>query len=454
MHNSPNIEADVQRRILDAVDSLAPALVTALSDAVRIPSINPRYPGQTYADHIGRESEVSALVGDIYRSAGADVDMVTEEKDRDNACGRIAGAGGGPSLIFNGHVDVVPANASKWSRDPFSGLVTDTDVHGRGATDDKGGVISAAFAALALARAGVRLKGDLILHAVVGEETGDHLLGTSAVLDAGYTADAAIVVEPTSYDGTTPKLATVSPGGLWFSLTLEGKVAHSSLRGRALQPTLEGERLGVNTIDKFWVVYQALRNLEDEWAQSDRHPDYLPGHFSILPAVLTAHPQGFQVPFALADTLTVEYSVTHNPDRSNDDVVAEIERVVRTACALDPWLREHTPVFEWKLLWPPFTAPADHPLIPALVSAHSTALGKVDGSLPPLREGFFGLCDITWMDTIGLQGVMYGPGVALTAHAEDEYVPIEQLIIAAKTYALTAVEFCGLSEPSDPSPRS
>jgi hypothetical protein len=78
VHNSPNIEADVQRRILDAVDSLAPALVTALSDAVRIPSINPRYPGQTYADHIGRESEVSALVGDIYRSAGADVDMVTE----------------------------------------------------------------------------------------------------------------------------------------------------------------------------------------------------------------------------------------------------------------------------------------------------------------------------------------------------------------------------------------
>jgi acetylornithine deacetylase len=451
MHSGQNHDSLMRQRVIDAVDALAPALVETLSEAVRIPSINPRYPGQVYADHIGRESEVSALLADLYRSAGADVEMVTAEKGRDNACARLSGTGGGRSLIFNGHVDVVPANAAKWSRDPFSGLVTDTAVHGRGSTDDKGGVVSAAFAALALERAGVRLKGDLILQAVVGEETGDHLLGTSAVLDAGYTADAAVIVEPTSYDGTTPKLATVSPGGLWFSLTLEGKVAHSSLRGRALQPTLEGERLGVNTIDKFWVVYQALRNLEDEWAQNDRHPDYLPGHFSILPGVLEAHPEGFRVPFALADTLTVEYSVTHNPDRSNRDVIAEIENVVRTACALDPWLRQHTPVFEWKLLWPPYTAPQEHPLIPALVSAHSTALGGADGSAPPIREGFFGLCDITWMDTIGLQGVMYGPGVSLTAHAEEEYVPIEQLIVAAKTYALTAMEFCGLSQPSDPS---
>jgi len=352
----------------------------------------------------------------------------------------------GPSILFNGHVDVVPANASKWSRDPFSGLVTDTDVHGRGATDDKGGVVAAAFAALALKRAGVKLKGDVVLQAVVGEETGDHQYGTSAALDAGYTADAAVIVEPTSYDGTTPKLATVSAGGLWFSLSFEGKAAHSSLRGRALHPTLDGETLGVNTVDKFWVVYQALRNLEDQWAQHDRHPHYVPGHFSILPAVLDAHPTGFKVPFALADTLTVEYSVTHNPARTNEDVIAEIEHAVRSACALDPWLREHTPIFEWKLLWAPYTLSPDHPLLPALTSAHSAALGAIDESRLPELSGFFGLCDITWMDARGLQGVMYGPGVGNTAHAEDEYVPIEQLVVAAKTYALTALAFCGLAE--------
>src|SRR5690606_37950943 len=52
-------QGDARTRILDAVDALAPRLVQTLSDAIRIPSINPRYPGQRYQDHIGRESEVS-----------------------------------------------------------------------------------------------------------------------------------------------------------------------------------------------------------------------------------------------------------------------------------------------------------------------------------------------------------------------------------------------------------
>jgi acetylornithine deacetylase len=431
---------------IDAVDRLATRLVNTLSEVVQIPSINPRYPGQRYEDHIGRDSEVSTLLGDLYRSAGADVELVAKEKGRDNACARIPGAGGGSSLMFNGHVDVVPANAERWKVAPFSGRVTDTAVHGRGATDDKGGVVAAAFAAIALKEAGIALKGDLIFQAVVGEETGDHAFGTSAALEAGYTADAAIVVEPTSYDGSTPALATVSAGGLWFSLSMVGKAAHSSLRGRALQPTLDGAHLGVNVVDKFWVVYQALRNLEDEWAEYDRHPDYVPGHFSVLPAVVNAHPTGFDVPFALADMLTVEYSVTHNPARTNREVIDEIERVVRTACSLDPWLREHEPVFEWKLLWEPYTLDASHPLIPAISSAHSAALGVSDGSLAPIRDGFFGLCDITWLTEQGVDGVMYGPGVGNTAHAEDEYVPIDQLLIAAKTYALTAIRFCGVAD--------
>lgn len=433
-------------RAIDAIDRLAPRLVETLSEVIQIPSINPRYPGQRYEDHIGLESEVSELLADLYRTAGADVELVAKEKGRDNACGRITGTGGGSSLMFNGHVDVVPANAAKWHVPPFSGQITDTDVHGRGATDDKGGIVAAAFAAIALKQAGIALKGDLIFQAVVGEETGDHAFGTSAALEAGYLADAAIVVEPTSYDGTIPALATVSAGGLWFSLALVGKAAHSSLRGRALQPTLAGDRLGVNTVDKFWVVYQALRNLEDQWAQNDRHPNYVPGHFSILPAVVDAHPSGFKVPFALADTLTVEYSVTHNPARTNQEVIDEIESVVRIACSLDPWLAEHEPVFEWKLLWEPYTLSPTHPLIPAISSAHSAALGHLDGSLAPVSDGFFGLCDITWLTQQGVDGVMYGPGVGNTAHAEDEYVPIDQLLIAAKTYALTAIRFCGVED--------
>jgi len=443
--SSPTLEQDLSQTVIDAVDRLAPQLVQTLSDAVRIPSINPKYPGQEYDEHVGREGEVSELVADLYRSAGASVELVAVEEGRDNACGRIKGTGGGRSLLLNGHVDVVPANYAKWKQDPFSGQITDTAVHGRGATDNKGGVISAAFAAIALVAAGVRLNGDLVLHAVVGEEVGDHECGTTAATAAGYTADAAIVVEPTNFADGAPNLSTVTPGGLWFSITLAGKTAHSSLRGLTIHPTLESENLGVNTIDKYFTIYTALRDLEHRWARTDRHSHYVPGYFSVLPGVLEAHPVGFRVPFALADTLTVEYCVSHHPGRTNEEIVAEVESVVRTACANDPWLSSHPPIFDWKLLWPPYNAPAEMDLIPAIVAAHSVAMGGTDGSRPPIREGFFGLCDATWLDEAGIPGVIYGPGIALTAHAEEEFVPIHQLITAAKTYALTAMEYCGVS---------
>lgn len=441
----PEPELALRERVLAAVDALTPRMIESVAAAVRIPSINPKYPGQVYDDHVGRESEVSALIAEIYREAGAEVEMVSVEAQRDNACARLVGSGGGRSLLLNGHVDVVPANAEKWSEDPFSGRVTDTAVHGRGATDNKAGVVAAAYAALALAKAGVKLQGDLVLQAVVGEEVGDHEAGTTAAVSAGYTADAAIVVEPSHFDDGDPNYAMSTPGGLVFRVTLQGKTAHSSLRGMTVHPTLRGEALGVNTIDKYWVVYSALRELENRWALTDRHPDFVPGYFNLLPGVLEAHPVGFRVPFAHPDELVVEYCVAHHPDRTNAEVIAEVEAVITAACANDSWLAANPPQVEWTLLWPPYNAPEDLDVVPALRAAHSDALGAFDGSRPALREGFMGLCDATWLQEAGIPGVIYGPGAATTAHAEGEYVPIHQIITAAKTYALTAVRYCGVA---------
>lgn len=434
----------LRQRIIAAVDRMAPEIVDSLAQIVRIPSINPKYPGQDHDRLVGAEGDVARLVQDLHRAAGAEAELITVEQGRDNACARIRGLGDGPSLLLNGHIDVVPPNREAlWTHRPFSGLVTETAIHGRGATDAKGGVIAAAYAAIALKKAGVRLAGDLVLQAVVGEEVGDHDAGTTAALSAGYAADAAVVCEPSNFTEEPPNLVPVTPGMLWFSLALEGKAAHSGLRGLTIHPTLEGESLGVNTVDKFWVVYQALRQLEDTWAQRDRHELFRPGYFNILPGVLRANPEGVEVPFFLADRLSVEYCVYHHPDRSNTEVVEEIERTVRQACANDPWLTAHEPRFEWKLLWPPYTAPQEHALLPAIEQAHSEAVHGPGSLRRPVREGFLGVCDITWMKQRGIDGVVYGPGVGRTAHAENEYVPIHQLITSAKTYALAALSYCG-----------
>jgi acetylornithine deacetylase len=79
------------------------------------------------------------------------------------------------------------------------------------------------------------------------------------------------------------------------------------------------------------------------------------------------------------------------------------------------------------------------------MKAHSDAVGGFDLATPPKQEGFLGVCDLTWMDAQGIDGLVYGPGVGRTAHAENEYVPIHQIITAVKTYALSAMDYCGVS---------
>lgn len=433
--------------VLDRIDSLADAIVETVSEIIRIPSVNPKYPGQDYDAVVGAEGEVSRVMADLYRRAGATVEMVTVEAGRDNACARISGTGTGSSLLFNGHVDVVPAErVDAWTDGPFSGLLKDGRIYGRGATDMKGGLVSHAFAAIALAETGVRLQGDLVMQSVVGEEVGDHTAGTTATLEAGYLADAAIVCEPTSFTEAPAVVVPVTPGLLSFRVELDGKAAHSGLRGLTIHPTLNGEALGVNTIDKFWVVYQALRNLEDEWAHTNRHPLFANGYFGILPGVLRANPKGVYAPLFLADTLTVEYCIYHHPDRTNEEVMEEVEAAIARAAQGDSWLRNNPPRVVWDLLWPPYSLDPSSTLLQTVLSSHELAYSHSGLDAPAQQGGFFGVCDVTWMDRKGIEGLIYGPGVANTAHAENEYVPVDQLIAAAKTYALAAIRHCGLAE--------
>lgn len=146
------IDPALEDRVLAEIDALSDALVDALRRAVRIASVEPKYPGQSYEDLVGREGEVARLVSAVHAEAGAETELVAIEPGRDNACARIPGAGGGRSLVFNGHIDVVPVgNPDTWTQaDPFSGEVADGRVLGRGSgdmnADDEAAVTCARYA--------------------------------------------------------------------------------------------------------------------------------------------------------------------------------------------------------------------------------------------------------------------------------------------------------------------
>ena len=153
----------LEDRVLAAIDQLAPELIAAVQRAVQIASIEPKYPGQSYDELVGRESEVARLVSAVHAESGAEAELFAIEPGRDNAVARLRGTGGGRSLVFNGHIDVVPpGNPDAWTTgEPFSGAHREGRIWGRGSGDMKAGVLAQAYAAVALQRAGVRLRGDL-----------------------------------------------------------------------------------------------------------------------------------------------------------------------------------------------------------------------------------------------------------------------------------------------------
>jgi acetylornithine deacetylase/succinyl-diaminopimelate desuccinylase family protein len=433
-----------EQRVVERVEALRDELVEAVSAAVRIPSVNPKYPGQQYDDVVGREGEAARHFGRIYSALGCEVDCFAVEPGRENCVGVWRGGGRGRSLIFNGHVDVVPpGDAAAWSSgDPFDGRVADGRVWGRGSTDMKGGLAAQAFAARAIADAGFALEGDLVLEAVVGEEVGDHLCGTTATVERGYRADAAVVSEP-SAPPIPLAVVPVTPGLLWLSITVEGRRTHSAMRGRIVHAGGDGAALGVSAIDKGMLVYRALAELEAEWGQAKLHPLYTPGHFTLHPGVVSGAPSDVPIPFLIPDRMVLEYSVLHHPEEPGDAVRREIAQQVARAARLDPWLREHPPRIEWKLEWPPSRVAGDHPIVTETLRAHERATEGTPHAGPATLRGFAGVDDATWLNLAGIPAITYGPGDLRTAHAVDEHVSIEELVAATRTYALLAMAWCG-----------
>ena len=436
-------ERTALRSTLAAIDAHRDEIVATLTALVGVPSVNPNYPhfeGVPTGDGTG-ESAANEMLRPVYEAAGAEVDTVEVVAGRANLVGIRRGTGGGRSLILNGHVDTVaPGDPANWtSGDPFDGRVDDGRLYGLGASDMKSGLVAAAWTARALELAGIRLRGDLILESVVGEELMEHTAGTTATIEAGYRADAAIVVEPSSFSGP-PTLAPMSGGGTVFTLVIEGLAAHSCARGNHIWPGGSGERHAVNAIEKAFFIAQGLKRLEEQWHREKRHPLFPPGYFTIGPDTIHGTLHGQMLSWAVANSCSMEYLVMYEPEREKEDVWAEIEAYLNTLYQGDPWLRDHPPTIAWVHTWPPYVTPLDHPVTKLMERAHRTALGR-DVEV----AGFAAVDDATYFQKAGIPAVSYGPGSILTCHCFDEHVVIDDLIGAAKVYAAAAIDWCGVA---------
>jgi len=436
---------DVRDRVLARLDGLQEEMVSLLAELVRVDSTTPTLPGVLRENVIGGETRVNELLEPRYRAAGLETHWVAEDPERCNLVGVRGGSGGGRSLALNAHVDTVaPVTPDSWlTGSPWNPEVRDGYLYGLGSTDMKASGAVMWAVAQALHEEGVRLAGDLHLHSVIGEETMEHGLGTSAVIRAGFRTDAAVVTEPTSY----PRPLTVSPvaAGVWIlRVVVRGKATHAGNRPLAVRPGGPGDSIGVNALEKGVKIVEALLELEQQWGMRKSHPYFSPGFFTIGANVFRADP-GVPFPAYFPNRAAIDYVVWYPPQEEADEVAAEIERYVLDACQLDPWLAVVPPEFEWLTNWPPMRTPWEHQLVQTMARAHEAATGETLRAPDPAHPVNFGAaCDGSFYEAEGIPAVVYGPGDLKTAHGCNEHVALDETAMAARALALVTLDWCGV----------
>ncbi len=370
------------------------------------------------------------------------VDYWEVEKGRPNIAAVWKGIGGGQTLLLNGHSDVVPVteeHKKDWTGPggPWSGEVHDGKLWGRGAADMKAGNTAFIMACKLIHDAGIRLKGDLILSAVIGEESGQHALGCDTVLDRGYKAPFAIIPELTGL-----RIHPVLKGELYFGVKVKGKATHICNRNRCgTQPLPYGEEVaGISAIDKMWKIQGAIFELERQWSVFRQHPMIPPGGQFININTI----QGGQSFTSVPDTCEVSGSCLFNPGQTSASIMKEIEQAVESVVMTDDWLKQHPPELEipYKgLLKEPVDVPVDHPGCQALVESYRETMGaEPEVSVSPF------VCDGNFWFPRGQMVVVFGPGdLHMGVHGTNEYVPVAQVIDATRVLAAMMIQWCGIA---------
>jgi acetylornithine deacetylase len=412
--------------LLEVVESLRKDAIDLLQDLVRIPSIT------------GEETKAQLFFADRLRDLNLKVDCWYPTRnelqnhpsfsddglplgERPIIIGHLAGKDpGARSLILNGHMDVVPVgNEDLWSDGPWSGVIRDGKIYGRGSCDMKGGLVAGLIAITALLKAGYVPKGSIWIQSVIGEESGG--AGTLASVIRGYRADAAIVLEPTRM-----AICPVGAGAATFRIKLQGRAAHGAMRQE-----------GVSAVEKFYVLLSAVQELERSRHLKFQHPLYK--EQELVSPISIGKVQAGDWPSTVPESLVCEGRFGILPGENISSARKEFELAIRNAAEKDDWLRNNPPLVEWfEGQFESTHTDLDSAIVKQLKETHS----EIHHNEPQIHGVSYGSDLRFFTNDAKMSGVLYGPGDVRVAHALNEFVPINEVIDVAKTIALMIVRWC------------
>ncbi|RXI95563.1 acetylornithine deacetylase [Anaerobacillus alkaliphilus] len=366
--------------------------------------------------------EAQDFVASYLNRLGFDIDMWDVYPNDPNVVGTLKGKASDyyKSLIVNGHIDVAEVNEDEeWEKDPFTPVVRDGVIIGRGAADMKGGLAGALFALKLLREAGIDFPGDIIFQSVIGEEVGE--AGTLQCCQRGYKADFAVVVD-------TSDLHIQGQGGVitgWITVKSK-QTFHDATRRNMIHAG--GNLFGASAIEKMVKIIAGLQDLERHWAVTKSYEGFLPGTNTINPAVI----EGGRHAAFIADECRLWITVHYYPNETYEQVAKEIEDHIVSVANSDPWLKENPPIFTWGgtsmiedrgEIFPSLEVDPSHEAVQLLARTHTEVSGTkavIDVS-PTVTDG-------GWLGDAGIPTAIYGPGTLQYAHSVNEQVSIDQLV--------------------------
>ena len=406
-----NLE-DLQKKILDAIKD--EEVILLAKDLIKIKSFKTE------------ESDCARFIAKFMKKHGMEAELQEVEDGRLQTIGRLKGTGGGPTLMFNGHMDIDPLPIGL-KRDPWTPVIKDGRLYGAGIFNMKAGVTAMIMATIAFKKAKIDLKGDIVVAAVVGELQGG--VGTVHLLKKGIKADMAVVTEPYGKDN----IITTHAGVVEFAIHTYGLSKHVS----------EKEK-GVSAIHKMMKVIDAIENVKFTYKPSPKLPG-LPR--LVIGSIIGGMGEDYKLNGTnfVPDICTILVDVRFAPGMSPETIKKDFDTALKELKKQDPELKyeiETPPDLKWKVCrvtMMPTDVPESEYVIQSVVRSHKVVTGKCMDKVGAIYPMSYAGNDTSHLWQAGIPCCLYGPG---GDYLPEQNVPLDELLTVTRVLALTALEIC------------
>jgi len=350
------------------------------------------------------ELSAAKIISEEFSKYGIESQVDSWGENRANIVARVSSTGKKPAILFVGHLDVVPPGEGAWKYPPFDAVETEGKIHGRGATDMRGGLASSVTAICEIVKSGIELQGDIIFCATAGEETDS--VGVKRFVrnwDKNTKLAGVVIPEPTGFD-----IVVAHRGILWLKVTTKGKTAHGS-----------APHLGINAITSMKLFLNELDNFK-----FDVKPHKLFGECSMSVNTIC----GGKAINVIPDKCSIEIDIRTLPDQDYKPIIDGFKNIFANLKTKDQRFNAEVEIIR---ITEAMETDSKHPFVREFCSAVGINETKVVGFTT----------DGSIIKQLGCPIVIFGPGDSAVCHKPDEYIEIADAEKAVQYYKKIIAKF-------------